>query len=61
MIVDGKLDVASDGGDRNNLGRLAAGVLSCVRVVGLGGDSRGDLCRVRHGDAAASGFEGRTV
>jgi hypothetical protein len=29
--------------------------------VGLGGDSRGDLCRVRHGDAAASGFEGRTV
>lgn len=46
VVIFGKLDVAGDGGDRNNLGRLAAGVLSCVGVVRLGGDSRSNLCRV---------------
>ena len=54
VVVDGKLDVASDGGDRNNLGRLAAGVFACVWVVRLGGDARGDLSRVLHCWAAAA-------
>ena len=58
VVVDRQLDVAGDGGDRNNLGRLAAGVFACIWVVRLGGDARGDLSRVLHCRAAAASWCG---